>query len=94
MNMKISSILGSGKLIPTKDIRKVVNFLKKNDYKIVLTQGVWDLIHEGHAKYLQKAKEFGDILIVAVDTDEVVRYRKGPNRPIVPEKERVRMIST
>jgi len=58
-----------------------------------LTQGVWDLIHEGHAQYLQKAKEFGDVLIVAVDTDEVVKHRKGPNRPIVPEKERVKMIS-
>ncbi|MFA6973460.1 MAG: adenylyltransferase/cytidyltransferase family protein [Parcubacteria group bacterium] len=93
MDIKISSILGSGRLIPTKDIGKTVTLLKENDCKIVLTQGVWDLIHEGHAQYLQKAKQLGDVLIVAVDTDEVVRHRKGPNRPIVPEKERVKMIS-
>ncbi|MDP1834253.1 MAG: adenylyltransferase/cytidyltransferase family protein [Candidatus Moranbacteria bacterium] len=93
MDIKISSILGSGALIPSKDIGEISDLLKKNNYKVVLTQGVWDLIHEGHAQYLQKAKEFGDVLIVAVDTDEVVKHRKGPNRPIVPEKERVKMIS-
>ncbi|HAT74311.1 MAG: Bifunctional synthase/transferase [Candidatus Moranbacteria bacterium GW2011_GWF2_36_839] len=93
MDIKISSILGSGKLIPTKDIGKIATALKNNGHKVVLTQGVWDLIHEGHARYLQKAKALGDVLIVAVDTDEVVKHRKGPNRPIVPEKERVNMIS-
>ncbi|MFZ2187978.1 MAG: adenylyltransferase/cytidyltransferase family protein [Candidatus Moraniibacteriota bacterium] len=93
MDIEISSLLGSGKLVPTKDIGKIVRLLKKNNYKVVLTQGVWDLIHEGHAQYLQKARKLGDVLIVAVDTDEVVKYRKGPNRPIVPEKERVKMIS-
>lgn len=84
---------GGGALIPTKDIPKTVNSLRKNNKKIVLTQGVWDLIHEGHAKYLGKAKKLGDILIVAVDTDDVVKYRKGPNRPIVPERERIKMLS-
>ena len=93
MNIEASDILGSGRLIPTKDIGKISIFLKKNNYKIVLTQGVWDLIHEGHAQYLQKAKALGDVLIVAVDTDEVVKHMKGPSRPIVPEKERVKMIS-
>jgi rfaE bifunctional protein nucleotidyltransferase chain/domain len=89
----LQNILGSGRLIPTKDIGKIATTLKNDGYKIVLTQGVWDLIHEGHARYLQKAKKLGDVLIVAIDTDEVVRHRKGPNRPIVPEKERVNMIS-
>ena len=93
MDIEISSILGSGRLIPTKDIGKISTLLKKNNCKVVLTQGVWDLIHEGHAQYLQKAKELGDVLIVAIDTDEVVKHRKGPNRPIVPEQERVKMIS-
>lgn len=93
MDVKLSSLLGSGQLIPTKDISKIANLLRKNNHKIVLTQGVWDLIHEGHAKYLQKAKALGDVLIVAVDTDEVVKHMKGPTRPIVPEKERVEMIS-
>lgn len=89
----VRNVLGSGRLVPTKDIGKIATTLKNNGYKIVLTQGVWDLIHEGHARYLQKAKALGDVLIVGVDTDEVVKHRKGPNRPIVPEKERVNMIS-
>lgn len=89
----LQNILGSGKLIPAKDIERTVTALKSSGCKVVLTQGVWDLIHEGHARYLQKAKKLGDVLIVAIDTDEVVKHRKGPNRPIVPEKERVNMIS-
>ena len=93
MDIEVSSLLGSGRLIPAKDISKIADLLRKHDHKIVLTQGVWDLIHEGHAQYLHKAKQLGDVLIVGVDTDEVVRHRKGPTRPIVPESERVKMIS-
>jgi rfaE bifunctional protein nucleotidyltransferase chain/domain len=74
-------------------LKKVVKRLKAAGFRIVLTQGVWDLIHEGHARYLQKAKAEGDILIVGVDSDELTRKRKGPRRPIVPEDERIRMIS-
>jgi len=93
MDIEITSLLGSGQLIPTKDIGEITANLKKAGYKVVLTQGVWDLIHEGHAQYLQKAKALGDVLIVAIDTDEVVKHRKGPTRPIVPESERIKMIS-
>lgn len=76
-----------------KELAGVVKVLKAQGYSIVLTQGVWDLIHEGHALYLEDAKKQGDILIVGVDSDEMTRKRKGPDRPIVPQEERVRMIS-
>ncbi len=62
-------------------------------YKVVLTQGVFDLIHEGHGKYLELAKAQGDVLIVGVDTDDLTRHRKGPSRPVVPEGERLRMLT-
>lgn len=75
------------------NLKRVVNSLKNEGYKIVLTQGVWDLIHEGHAKYLAEAKSYGDILIVGVDSDALTKKRKGPSRPIVPEAERIRMVS-
>lgn len=75
------------------ELTKLVKLLKEQGYKIVLTQGVWDLLHEGHANYLQKAKDKGDILIVGVDTDVFTRQRKGPSRPIVPETERMHMLS-
>lgn len=74
-------------------LERVIRELKKKSKKIVLTQGVWDLIHEGHAKYLEAAKSYGDILVVGLDSDALTRARKGPNRPIVPEKERVEMLT-
>lgn len=74
-------------------LESVVKHLKKKGKKIVLTQGVWDMIHEGHAKYLQAAKSYGDVLVVGLDSDALTRLRKGPNRPIVPEKERVEMLT-
>lgn len=70
----------------------IVKSHKKSGKKIVMTQGVYDLIHEGHAKYLQKAKSHGDILIVGIDSDELTKIRKGPKRPIVPEDERIEML--
>lgn len=76
-----------------KTLESVVGRLKKKGKKIVLTQGVWDMIHEGHAKYLAAAKSYGDILVVGLDSDDLTRRRKGPNRPIVPEKERIEMLT-
>jgi D-beta-D-heptose 7-phosphate kinase/D-beta-D-heptose 1-phosphate adenosyltransferase len=75
------------------NLKRIVSLLKNEGYRIVLTQGVWDLIHEGHAQYLAEAKKHGDILIVGVDSDALTKKRKGPSRPIVPEEERLRMVS-
>lgn len=74
------------------ELKDIVNHLKKVGYKIVLTQGVYDLIHEGHALYLEAARSHGDVLIVGVDSDELTRVRKGPDRPIVPQDERLKML--
>ena len=76
-----------------KQLDVLVKMLKKIGYKIVLTQGVYDLLHEGHAKYLENAKSYGDILIVGIDSDELTRLRKGPTRPIVPQEERIKMLA-
>lgn len=73
-------------------LKKIIDTCKKQGKKIVLTQGVYDLIHEGHALYLEKAKSYGDVLVVGIDSDELTRKRKGPNRPIVPQSERVKML--
>lgn len=61
--------------------------------KIVLTQGVFDLIHIGHARYCVEAAQYGDVLIVGVDSDEKVKKRKGPDRPVVPQAERMEMLT-
>ncbi|MES2471162.1 MAG: adenylyltransferase/cytidyltransferase family protein [Patescibacteria group bacterium] len=76
-----------------EELKKTIDLCKKMGYRIVLTQGVFDLIHEGHANYLEKARAYGDMLIVGIDSDELTRKRKGPNRPIVPQSERIRMLS-
>lgn len=70
----------------------VLDKIKTSKNKLVLTQGVYDLIHEGHAKYLQLAKSYGDILVVGIDSDRLTRQRKGPTRPIVPQRERIQML--
>ncbi|MCX7697592.1 MAG: D-glycero-beta-D-manno-heptose 1-phosphate adenylyltransferase [Bacteroidales bacterium] len=62
--------------------------LKKNGKKIVFTNGCFDIVHPGHIHYLMEASELGDILVVAINSDDSVRRLKGPTRPIIPEKER------
>ncbi|HNV45384.1 MAG TPA: adenylyltransferase/cytidyltransferase family protein, partial [Candidatus Woesebacteria bacterium] len=71
-----------------QEIKPIVAEARKKGQKVVLTQGSFDLVHIGHARYCEKAKSFGDLLIVGVDSDEKVRARKGKNRPIVPQDER------
>ncbi len=74
-------------------LRQYVLALKALGMKLVLTSGTFDLIHVGHARYMERAKSYGDVLIVGVDADAKVKIRKGPTRPIVPEKERVQMLA-
>ena len=59
----------------------------------MLTSGSFDLIHLGHVKYLARAKELGGILVVGVDSDAKIRRRKGDDRPMVPEAERLELLA-
>lgn len=59
---------------------------------IVFTNGVFDLLHPGHVRYLQHARTLGDVLIVGVNSDRSVRTNKGPGRPITVEAERVELL--
>jgi D-glycero-beta-D-manno-heptose 1-phosphate adenylyltransferase len=82
------------RLVPTLDeVTRKVSHLRGLDYKIVLTSGSFDLIHLGHVKYLARAKEFGGILVVGVDSDAKIRRRKGDDRPMVPEDERLELLA-
>jgi D-beta-D-heptose 7-phosphate kinase/D-beta-D-heptose 1-phosphate adenosyltransferase len=62
--------------------------------KLVFTNGCFDLLHVGHADYLAFARNQGDALVVAVNSDVSVRKNKGPSRPIVPQAERARMLAS
>jgi rfaE bifunctional protein nucleotidyltransferase chain/domain len=72
---------------------EIVDAMRGRGHKIVLTSGSFDILHEGHSMYLEAARRLGDFLIVGVDSDEKVRRRKGPARPVVPEHERLRMVA-
>ncbi len=60
--------------------------------KIVFTNGVFDILHPGHVRYLQAARREGDLLIIAVNSDRSVRAIKGPTRPVNPEHERAEVL--
>ena len=69
-----------------------VRTLKALGTKIVLVSGTFDMFHVGHARYLSEARKHGDFMIVGVDSDSKVKARKGPNRPLVPEEERLELL--
>ena len=71
-----------------------LNTLKEDGKKIVFTNGCFDIIHVGHIRYLSKAKELGDILIVGLNSDESVKKLKGDNRPINSFEDRAILLSS
>lgn len=80
-------------IINDDELQKQVTAFRKQGKVIVLTQGSFDLVHIGHARYFFQAKQYGDVLIVGVDSDVKVKRRKGDDRPIVPESERMEMLT-
>lgn len=81
------------KLIPRKKIAGHCRRLKARKKRIVFTNGVFDIIHMGHVRYLFKAKTFGDVLIVGLNTDLSVRRIKGPKRPINKQADRAGILA-
>jgi rfaE bifunctional protein nucleotidyltransferase chain/domain len=67
--------------------------LAREGRRVVFTNGVFDILHPGHVRYLTEARRHGDALIVAVNSDRSVRAIKGPERPINPEAERAEVIA-
>ena len=61
--------------------------------RIALANGLFDLLHVGHVRYLEAAKREGDVLVVAINSDASARALKGPGRPIVPESERAELVA-
>jgi rfaE bifunctional protein nucleotidyltransferase chain/domain len=71
----------------------LVRALRAAGNTIVFTNGVFDLLHPGHVRYLQQARALGDALIVGVNSDRSVRAIKGPSRPITTEDERAELVA-
>jgi rfaE bifunctional protein nucleotidyltransferase chain/domain len=71
---------------------EVVSRLRRRGDRLVATGGCFDLLHSGHLSLLQQARALGDALLVCVNSDESVRRRKGPGRPIVPAADRIALL--
>lgn len=83
----------NGKIRPLSELISVSKRLKDEGKKVVFTNGCFDLLHIGHLRYLQKAKEAGDVLIVGINSDSSMRRLKGTERPIVQQNERAEILS-
>lgn len=81
------------KIVPWDKVDEVVARLRREGRRIVFTNGVFDLLHVGHIRYLQEARSYGDVLILGLNSDASARRIKGPRRPIVPESERAEMLA-
>ncbi len=81
------------KIIDRNTLRDVVARLRQQGAKLVFTNGVFDLLHIGHVRYLYEASKRGDVLIVGVNSDASTRRLKGPSRPIINEDERAEMLA-
>ena len=66
---------------------------KRNGRKVVFTNGCFDLLHPGHIRGFELARQMGDALIVGLNSDSSVRQLKGPTRPVIPEQERAEILS-
>lgn len=78
--------------IARRALPAVLARLRRQGKKIVFTNGVFDILHRGHVQYLAKAKSFGDLLIVGLNSDRSVRKIKGPNRPVQSQADRAAVL--
>ena len=76
------------------EISSIISELKNNDKKIIFTNGCFDILHIGHVKYLEKAKNFGDILILGLNSDDSIHRLKGKNRPINSQDDRAYILAS
>ena len=89
-----STLQITNKIFTKENLIKQVVAWKMTGKKIVFTNGVFDVLHKGHIASLNEAAEFGEILIVAVNSDESVKRLKGPARPINDEQARALIIAS
>ena len=81
------------RLIAQSHLMDLHEKLKATNKKIVFTAGSWDLLHVGQCRYLQVAKDHGDVLVVGVSSNEAIRKVKGPNKPVLDEKIRAEILT-
>jgi len=81
------------KYVPRERLARVIRGLKAKGKTVVFANGVFDLLHVGHLRYLEGSRALGDVLVVALNTDASVHRLKGPLRPVMPFRERVELVA-
>ena len=81
------------KILPLEQMLRERERLRATGARLVFTNGVFDLLHVGHVRYLEQARLLGDALVVAINSDRAVRELKGPDRPIFNQAERAEIIA-
>jgi D-beta-D-heptose 7-phosphate kinase/D-beta-D-heptose 1-phosphate adenosyltransferase len=84
---------GESRVLSRPRAVELVTELRHSGKTVVFTNGVFDLLHPGHVRYLETARSLGDALIVGVNADASVRRNKGPSRPVTPEGERAEVLA-
>jgi D-beta-D-heptose 7-phosphate kinase/D-beta-D-heptose 1-phosphate adenosyltransferase len=87
-----SSLKNQNRVLTRKEIKIEVEILQKTGKKVVFTNGCFDLLHLGHINLFKKAKDIGDVLIVAINSDKSLSYIKGSKRPLINEKDRAELL--
>lgn len=83
----------TGAVLTLDQAAAFVERLRSGGKAVVFTNGVFDLLHPGHVRYLAEARRLGDALLVGINSDRSVRAIKGPGRPITPEAERAEILA-
>ena len=81
-----------GEAVTLSQAEARVQEARRQGQRVALANGVFDLLHVGHLRYLQGARALGDLLVVAVNSDASTRALKGPARPVIPQAERVELL--
>ena len=81
------------KILSREELSSICKNLHQEKKTIGFTSGAFDIIHAGHADYLEKAKSQCDILVVGINSDKSVQRYKGPSRPIIPLEQRIIMVA-
>ncbi len=82
------------KILEGKQIDRMLAYWNFKDYKIVFTNGCFDILHKGHLDFLARASDLGDVMVVGLNTDRSVRAIKGPGRPMLDENSRRMLLAS
>jgi glycerol-3-phosphate cytidylyltransferase len=76
-----------------EDLAKIIEQSKAEGKKVVFTNGIFDFVHAGHLEYLEKARNLGDMLVMAINSDASTKRIKGPTRPINKQEDRAQILA-